>query len=67
MEAPVPDDPSPKFQVAEYGAVPPVVIAVNVTGVFTIEFAGWNVKPVDRGIGPTLRFTWYQFTSSSWN
>ena len=35
----------------EYGAVPPVVVAVNVTGVFTIGFAGWNVKLVEGGGG----------------
>jgi hypothetical protein len=51
MEAPVPDDPSPKFQVTEYGAVPPVVVAVNVTAVFTIGLAGWNVKLVEGGGG----------------
>jgi hypothetical protein len=51
VEAPVPDDPSPKFHVTEYGAVPPVVIAVNVTGVFTIGLAGWNVKLVEGGGG----------------
>ena len=34
-----------------YGAVPPVVVAVNVTGVFTIGLAGWNVKLVEGGGG----------------
>ncbi len=35
----------------EYGGVPPVVVAVNVTGVFTIGLAGRNVKLVDGGGG----------------
>jgi hypothetical protein len=51
MELPVPDVPSPKFQVIEYGGVPPTVVAVNVTGMFTIGLAGRNVKPVDGGGG----------------
>ena len=46
-EVPVPDAPSPKFQVTEYGEVPPLVVAVNVTGVFTIGLAGMNVKLVE--------------------
>jgi len=51
VDAPVPDDPSPKFHATEYGAVPPVVVDVNVTGVFTIGLAGWNVKLVEGGGG----------------
>ncbi len=51
MELPVPDVPSPKFQVIEYGGVPPIVVAVNVTGMFTIGLAGRNVKPVEGGGG----------------
>lgn len=43
--------PSPKFQVTEYGGVPPLVAAVKVTGEFTIGVAGRNVKLVDRGGG----------------
>jgi len=35
----------------EYGAVPPAVVAVNVTGVFTIGLEGWNVKLVEGGGG----------------
>src|SRR5437660_1115747 len=50
-EVPVPDVPSPKFQVTEYGGVPPLVVALNVTGVFAIGLAGRNVKLVDRGGG----------------
>jgi hypothetical protein len=50
-EAPVPVEPSPKFQEREYGAVPPVVVAVNATGVFTIMLDGWTVKLVEGGGG----------------
>ena len=31
--------PSPKFQENEYGAVPPVAVAVNVTGLPTVGLA----------------------------
>ena len=44
-----------------------MVVDVKVTGVFTIGLLGEIVKLVESGIGPTLRFTSYQFTSSSWN
>jgi hypothetical protein len=37
--------------VTEYGGVPPVVVAVNVTGAFTIGLAGRNVKLVEGGGG----------------
>jgi hypothetical protein len=50
-DAPAPDAPSPKFQVTEYGGVPPVVTAVNVTGAFTIGLVGRNVKLVEGGGG----------------
>ena len=32
-------EPSPKFQLNEYGAVPPVAVAVNVTGLPTVGLA----------------------------
>ena len=50
-ELPVPDAPSPKFHVTEYGEVSPEVVAINVTGEFTTGVAGRNVKLVDRGGG----------------
>jgi hypothetical protein len=49
--APVLVPPSPKFQFMEYGAVPPVVVAVNVTGELVIGLDGRNVKLVDGGGG----------------
>ena len=57
-EVPVPDVPSPKFQVTEYGGVPPLVVAVNVTGVFTIGLAGRNVKLVEGGGGAEMVIVW---------
>jgi hypothetical protein len=47
----VPRVPSPKFQLITYGDVPPVVVTVNVTGVFTVGFEGRNVKLVVSGGG----------------
>ena len=49
--APVPTAPSPKFQLIVYGAIPPVVVAVNVTGELMIGPEGRNVKLVDGGGG----------------
>ena len=57
-EVPVPDVPSPNFQVTEYGGVPPLVVAVNVTGVFTIGLAGRNVKLVEGGGGAEMVIVW---------
>src|SRR3989441_8804367 len=51
MVAPVPVVPSPKFHFIVQGAVPPVVVAVNVTGVFTTGLNGRNVKLVESGGG----------------
>ena len=50
-ELPVPDVPSPKLQLTEYGGVPPVVIAVNVVGLFTTRVGGRKVKWVESGGG----------------
>jgi len=47
--APVADPPSPKAHVIEYGAVPPVVVLVNVTGEFTVGLVGLDVKLVEGG------------------
>ena len=49
--APVADPPSPKVQVIEYGALPPVVVLVRVTGEFTRGLVGLNVKLVEGGGG----------------
>jgi hypothetical protein len=49
MDVPVPVAPSPKLQVIVYGAVPPVVVAVNVTALFTAGVEGEVVKLVDGG------------------
>ena len=49
--APVADPPSPKVHAVEYGAVPPVVVLVNVTSEFTAGLAGLDVKLVDGGGG----------------
>jgi len=57
-EVPVPDVPSPKFQVTEYGGVPPIVVAVKVTGVFTIGVAGKKVKLVEGGGGAEMVIVW---------
>jgi hypothetical protein len=46
-EAPVPDPPSPKFQLILYGGVPPAVVAEKVTGRFTNGVLGEIVKLVD--------------------
>ena len=54
----MPDVPSPKFQVTEYGGVPPLVVAVNVTGEFTIGVAGRNVKLVEGGGGAEMIIVW---------
>jgi hypothetical protein len=44
------DEPSPKFQPYEYGEVPPVAVAVNVTGLPTVGLAlVVNVTPRARG------------------
>jgi hypothetical protein len=48
---PVADTPSPNAHVIEYGAVPPVVVLVNVTGEFTVGFVGLDVKLVEGGGG----------------
>ena len=61
-EAPVPVEPSPKFQLTVYGDVPPMVVAVKVTGVFTSGVLGDTVKLVESGIWPKLKFTLYQST-----
>ena len=49
--APVADPPSPKVHAVEYGAVPPVVVLVNVTSEFTAGLVGLDVKLVDNGGG----------------
>lgn len=49
--APLPVAPSPKFQLTVYGAVPPVVVAVNVTGELMIGLEGRKVKLVEGGGG----------------
>ena len=54
----MPDVPSPKFQVTEYGGVPPLVVAVKVTGEFTIGVAGRNVKLVEGGGGAEMAIVW---------
>ena len=54
----MPDVPSPKFQVTEYGGVPPLVVAVKVTGEFTIGVAGRNVKLVEGGGGAEMVIVW---------
>ena len=50
-DGPVADPPSPKVHVMVYGAVPPVVVLVNVTSEFTLGLAGLVVKLVDGGGG----------------
>ena len=47
--APMPVAPSPKLQLIAYGTVPPVVVAVNVTGKLMTGPEGRNVKLVDSG------------------
>ena len=49
--APVADPPSPKVHDIEYGAVPPVVVLVNVTIEFNVGLVGLNVKLVEGGGG----------------
>lgn len=51
IEVPVPVEPSPKFQAIVYGDAPPVVVAVNTSGVLTSGAEGRKVKVVDRGGG----------------
>jgi hypothetical protein len=51
MDTPVPVEPSPKFQLIVSGDFPPVVVAVKVTGMFTIGVDGDTVKLVARGGG----------------
>ncbi len=46
--------PSPNAQKSEYGAVPPVTLAVNVTLLPTVGFAGVNVKLAVKGCGKTV-------------
>ena len=53
-EVPVPVAPSPKFQLIVYGAVPPVVVAVKLTGTFTNGVDGDVVNVVVRGGGGQL-------------
>jgi len=53
--APVADPPSPKVHAVEYGAVPPVVVLVNVTSEFTAGLVGLDVKLVDNGGGGDTR------------
>ena len=53
IEAPVPEPPSPKFQLVLYGGVPPVVVAVKVTGTLTTGVPGEIVKVVDNVGGVT--------------
>ena len=50
-EVPVADPPSPKVHAIEYGAAPPAVVLVNVTGEFTVGFVGVDVKLVEGGGG----------------
>jgi len=50
-EAPVLVVPSPKFQLKLYGDVPPVALAVKVTGVLTVGLDELNVKVVVSGGG----------------
>ena len=50
-DAPVPVELSPKLQLMVYGDFPPVVVAVNVTGRFTIGVDGDVMKLVLRGGG----------------
>ena len=57
-ELPVPDAPSPKFHVTEYGEVSPEVVAINVTGEFTTGVAGRNVKLVEGGGGAEIVIVW---------
>ena len=49
--APVADPPSPKVHAIEYGAVPPDVVLVKVTGEFTRGLVGLDVKLVEGGGG----------------
>ena len=42
----------------EYGGVPPIVVAVNVTSVFTTGLAGRNVKLVEGGGGAEIVIVW---------
>jgi len=42
----------------EYGGVPPLVVAVNVTGEFTIGIAGRKVKLVEGGGGAEMVIVW---------
>ena len=49
--APVANPPSPNVHAIEYGAVPPVVVLVNVTSEFTVGFVGLDVKLVEGGGG----------------
>ena len=44
-------EPSPKFHVHEYGVVPPLIVAVKVTGLPTIGDAGLEVKEAVRASG----------------
>jgi len=46
-------EPSPKFQENEYGAVPPVTVAVKVTGLPTVGLA-LTVKVTVGGVPATL-------------
>ncbi len=48
---PAPVAPSPKLQLKVYGEVPPVALAVNVTGVLTAGLEGLNEKLVAKGSG----------------
>ena len=52
-EAPDPDPLSPKFQLRLYGGVPPLVVAVKVTGTLTTGVLGEIVKLVDNVGGVT--------------
>lgn len=45
----MPVEPSPKLQLIVYGNVPPVVTAVNETGVLISGLVGRKVKLVDNG------------------
>ena len=48
---PAPVVPSPKFQLKVYGEVPPVTLAVKVTGVLTAGLNGVKEKLVANGSG----------------
>ena len=48
-DVPVPVEPSPKFQLVVYGAVPPAVVPEKVTAALTTGLEGDTVKLVASG------------------